>query len=270
MASSSKDDRAPSLWQMNKTQLFAEATRLGIVTHPTWTTGEVRQLIADKRAGMNQVTTPKGMASMTRDQLLAECDKLGVEYPSKPTKGQLMLIIRDSTTYGRANCVVTFGRHKGKLFSEVPHSYLAWSQKEVAAQGRDACTPELVSLSMYATEVFRKDLPFDPEASPSVPIPDDNASASSCWESHWSELTDVAKELNGYRAPWDIQRPVAPKAAPEQPTAAPKIAPKSGYYKRTQENENKEPMEQDVPPEVKKEVEDLMARLAAIKDRYNM
>ncbi|CAE7714502.1 unnamed protein product, partial [Symbiodinium sp. CCMP2456] len=227
MASSSKDNRPTSLWQMNKTQLFAEASKLNIVTHPSWIMGEVRQLIADK-------TRPDH--NPQRD---GERDPRSVDCRMRQAGGQLLLIIRDSTTYGRANCVVTFGRHKGKLFSE----------KEVEAQGWDACSPDLVSLSMYAAEVFEKDLPFDPEASPSVPIPEDNASVTSCWKSQWSELTDVAKELNGVRAPWGNQQPISPKATPKKQT----------------EDDGKEATQQDVPPEVKQDVEDLMARLAALK-----
>eukprot|EP00439_Symbiodinium_sp_Y106_P002668 s13730_g1.t1 len=82
MASSSNE--APkTLWQMNKVQFLAEATRLGITTHPSWSTGEVRQLIADKRKESTETgMVPKGLASMTKDQLIEECAKLGITPPA--------------------------------------------------------------------------------------------------------------------------------------------------------------------------------------------
>ena len=216
MASSSNE--APkTLWQMNKVQLLAEATRLGITTHPSWSTGEVRQLIADKRKESNETgMVPKGLASMTKDQLIEECAKLGITPPAGATKGHMQLLIRDSTTAGKGNSVVMFGRHQGKLVKEVPKAYLEWCIMEIAAKGKDGCGQDLVNLGSYAETVLHKKTTkaYNPEEDPLVPLPPDDASESSVWGSEWSALTSMAKSMN--ESVESRQRPFPPKAAPKQ------------------------------------------------------
>ncbi|CAE7251490.1 unnamed protein product [Symbiodinium sp. KB8] len=166
MASSSSD--APkNLWQMNKVQLLAEATRLGITTHPTWSTGEVRQLISDKRkTSADTGAVPKGLASMTKDQLSEECIKLGITPPTGATKGHLQLLIRDTVTAG-----------------QLSHDVRSWQPRG-----------DLVNLASYAETVLDKKMAkgYNPEDNPAVPLPPDDASVGSAWESERSALTEVA------------------------------------------------------------------------------
>ncbi|OLP74990.1 Copia protein [Symbiodinium microadriaticum] len=249
MASSSGDP-PKNIWQMNKVQLLAEATRLGITTHPSWSTGEVRQLVLDKRKESTEAgAVPKGLASMTKDQLMEERSKLGIVPPAGATKGHMQLLIRDTVTTGKGNSVVMFGRHSGKLFQEVPRAYLEWCVMEVKAKGRDGCSQDLVNLASYAETVLTKKAikGYNPEDNPAVPLPPDDASVSSAWESEWSALTAAAKSMNEIAD--TKQRPFLPKAAPKRP----------------QEAAESHRMQQEPPPEAKAEIEELMGRLPALK-----
>ena len=191
---------------------------------------------------------------MTKDQLTEECAKLAIVPPAGATKGHMQLLIRDTVTTGKGNSVVMFGRHSGKLFQEVPKSYLEWCVMEVTAKGRDGCSQDLVNLASYAETVLTKKAikGYNPEDNPAVPIPPDDASVSSAWESEWSALSAAAKSMN--EAVEAKQRPFLPKAAPKRP----------------QEITESHRMQQEPPPEAKAEIEELMGRLAALKDRYNL
>ena len=50
MASST--NQVENVWHMNKTQLLAKALNMGITTHPSWSVGELRQLIQEKKKAM--------------------------------------------------------------------------------------------------------------------------------------------------------------------------------------------------------------------------
>ena len=75
--------------------------------------------------------------------------------PEKATNGLLTLLIRDSCTKNKGDAVVTFGRHRGKLFKEVPRNYLEWAVQEVKQRGPEGSSPDLVSLSTYAAQVLK-------------------------------------------------------------------------------------------------------------------
>ena len=105
---------------------------MGITVHHTWSVGELRQLIQEKKRSLGETSDiPKGLASMNKTQLLEQCKVLGLEVPEKATNGLLTLLIRDSCTKNKGDAVVTFGRHRGKLFKEVPRNYLEWAVQEV-------------------------------------------------------------------------------------------------------------------------------------------
>ncbi|CAE7506765.1 GIP [Symbiodinium sp. CCMP2592] len=173
--------------------------------------------------------------------------------PEGATNGLLALKIRDSCTKHKGDAIVAFGRHKGKLFKEVPQSYLERAVKEVRQRGPDGSSADLVSLSIYANQVLQKTNPIteDPEENALVPIPLESSSASS-WSEVWSELTPAAKGMN---RKVDTERAPSSKRTPDQ-----------GNHGETEA----EKMIQDVPPGVKAEVEELMARLASLRDKYNI
>ena len=193
MASSSTATHpTENVWHMNKTQLLSKAMEMGITVHTSWSVGEIRQLIQEKKKALGITSeVPKGLASMNKAQLLEQCRLLDIGVPEKATNVHLMLLIRDCCTKHKGDAVVPFGRHKGKLFKEVPQSYLRWAIQEVKARGPEGANPELVSLSVYGAHVL-KDNPgegYDPEQSPLVPIPADTSSVVSWGEDSGSELT---------------------------------------------------------------------------------
>ncbi|CAE7698950.1 RE1 [Symbiodinium sp. CCMP2592] len=206
-----------NVWKMNKTELMAEAMRLNLTVHATWSVGEIRQVITDHKRESGESSIPKGLASMTLDQLKAQAVEYQIEIPTKPTKGQLQMLIRDAATRNKAEALVTFGRHRGKLFKEVPSQYLDWAMKEVEARGVENSGPDLVSLANYARSLMEPEetITYNPEADARVPLPSEDGSS---WETHWSELTETGKMMNagmGYGAK-AMARPTEqlPKAAP--------------------------------------------------------
>ena len=141
---------------LSKTQLMEKATQMGITVHHTWSVGELRQLIQEKKRSLGETSDiPKGLASMNKTQLLEQCKVLGLEVPEKATNGLLTLLIRDSCAKNKGDAVVTFGRHRGKLFKEVPRNYLEWAVQEVKQRGPEGSSPDLVSLSTYAAQVLK-------------------------------------------------------------------------------------------------------------------
>ncbi|CAE7256949.1 GIP [Symbiodinium sp. CCMP2592] len=245
------------LWKMTKTELTSEALRLNLTIHSSWSVGEIRQVIIDAKKDSGETSSvPRGLASMTLDQLKSQAQELEIPVPHRATKGQLQMMIRDLVTRDKAEAVVTFGRHRGKLFKEVPSQYLEWAMKEVQARGTENSGPDLVSLANYAKSIFEPEpqVMYDPELDPKVPLPSES---SSCWESHWSELTETGVRMNqkvGYR---------------EEAAQLPKASPKK---RATAEGSQATPgsMDQDVPKEVKDEINALMGRLAALKDKHGL
>ena len=268
MASST--NQVENVWHMNKTQLLAKALNMGITTHPSWSVGELRQLIQEKKKAMGHTSDiPKGLGSMNKTQLLEQCRILGLEVPEKATNGLLTLMIRDSCTKNKGDAVVTFGRHRGKLYKEVPRSYLEWAIQEVRERGPEGSSPDLVSLSTYAAQILQDKGAYhrDPEETAVVPIPPESSSASS-WSEVWSELTPPARELNKM-----VEHTNKPKS--QMPVPGYKDSKRTTPTKRTPDRSEREgagieKMNQDVPPGVQAEVEDLMARLASLRDKYNL
>ncbi|CAE7859512.1 unnamed protein product [Symbiodinium necroappetens] len=253
-----------NIWRMNKTQLLSEAVRLNLTVHTSWSVGEIRQIISDhRRTSEQESSVPKGLASMTLEQLKTQASELQIPIPPRATKGQLQLLIRDASTREKAEAIVTFGRHKNKLYKEVPTQYLEWAMLEVRERGVESSGPDLVSLANYAKAKLRPEEveSYNPEINPRVPLPVES-SASSCWETHWSELTETALQMNtrvGYPAK-------EAETHAQQRTPTPK---KRSTASGSQAGEKK-PMDQEVPQEVREEIETLMSRLAALKDRHGL
>ena len=254
-----------SVWKMNKTQLMSEAMRLHLTVHPTWSVGELRQMVSDsRRAGEETSQVPRGLASMTLEQLKEQATEFRLTIPPTPTKGQLRLMIRDAATHRKGDAVVTFGRHKNKLFKEVPLAYLEWAMKEVQERGQESSGADLVSLAMYAKAKLMPEetAVYDPEINPRVPLPEESSS-SSVWESHWSEVSENNRQMivkAGYRE--------------EQAKAEEFGSPSTEKLKRrsatTGSRDNAKKMDQEVPDEVREEINELMTRLAALKDKHGL
>ena len=174
-------------------------------------------------------------------------------------------MIRDACTKSKGDAVVAFGRHRGKLFREVPVSYLKWAIQEVKERGPEGSSPDLVSLSTYAAHVFQggPEMEKDPEEDARVPIPADGVSVVSWGEDGWSELSSEARSLNS-----QVGRTDASKATPKDLTRS--SSTKRISATKGRDGGEKDKMNQDVPPEVKAEMEALMTRLAALKDKFGL
>ena len=69
--------------------------QLGIPVRKEWTVLELRSIISEQKEEPNH-NELKGLSSMKLDQLLAKAREAGIEIPTKPTRGLLMRLIRDS------------------------------------------------------------------------------------------------------------------------------------------------------------------------------
>ena len=86
------------IWEMTKVELLERARSLGCLVHPTWTVGEIRQVVSEKQRQLTgEDSVPKGLSSMTLAQLKKTCAELQLAMPSNPTTGQLLRLIRDQT-----------------------------------------------------------------------------------------------------------------------------------------------------------------------------
>ena len=121
-------------WQMTKTELLAEANRLGLAPHPDWTAVELRSAITEMIGDQKGGTLPKGLSSMKLQELKEEAEKIGLEYGEKVTRGALIRNIRDY--HGTpSNTVMTIGKHRGNTYAQIPLSYGRWADAEEKVNG---------------------------------------------------------------------------------------------------------------------------------------
>ncbi|CAE7835178.1 RE2 [Symbiodinium microadriaticum] len=229
------------IWEMTKVELLERACSLGCLVHPTWTVVEIRQVVSEKQRQLTgEDSVPKGLSSMTLAQLKTTCAELQVAMPSNPTKGQLLRLIRDQTQ-APGNTVVPFGRHRGRLFSEVPESYLRWTMEETQRNG-DNASPDLIRLSNYAKsrlEPQEKEMPYDPEFNAKIPyVASEGEEISSLGSWSMAMSPEGITKGKGYSSP-NKDLPLAPKS----------LAKRRNPVERQEKNR----MDQDVPDDVKAE-----------------
>ena len=240
--------RGPALWKMNKMELEAEAFRLGAVVHRSWTTAELRAVIQQHRDlyEPDEEKLPKGMSTMKLEELIAIAESLGADVPQRPTRGIVQHLIRQHAL-GMGHHVVGFGRHRGKLFREVPPDYLEWAAREVAAKGESA-SPDLIILAEYGTKkkknTERMRRSEDPEATATVPYePSENSGTASSW----TRVLPTGTHPHG----------AYPKARGRTRALE--------TYRMDREN-----MDQDIPYSVVDEIQELETRLAILRDRHGL
>ena len=119
--------RAP--WQMTKTELLAEANRLGLAPLPGWTAGELRSAITEVTAEANKGNLPNGLSSMRLQDLKEEAMKIGLPVGEKATRGSLMRSIRNFHATPN-DTVMTVGKHKGNTYEQIPIPYANWADAE--------------------------------------------------------------------------------------------------------------------------------------------
>ncbi|CAE7456103.1 RE1 [Symbiodinium sp. CCMP2592] len=124
------------VWKMNKSQLMEECRRRGLAIGEKWTCPELRTVIlADKEFETKNKgqAVPKGLSSMSLQELKDEAMKMELEVRTNDTKGSLMLRIRDAGA--PSDTVMTIGRFRGTTFAQIPENYGDWASEEERRNG---------------------------------------------------------------------------------------------------------------------------------------
>ncbi|CAE7207103.1 GIP [Symbiodinium sp. CCMP2592] len=233
-------------WTMNKTQLLAECTRRSLAVDPKWTVTELRHVLAGDSKHYHYRESPpevpKSISKMTRDELVSEAEKLGIEVGTKDPKGAIMMRIRDHAAPDTT--MMTIGRFRGESFVNIPDSYGDWASEEERING-DNMHPEMKryvtwrrnhkarkSSAGYINKNKARNY-LDVEASaliPPPPISETGASSSAVWDM-----------VEGMGNP-----PSATAKATSRPTRRP-----------LEEDKNARRMERDVEPHMLEEIRNL-------------
>ena len=170
--------KTPSPWSLRKDELIVELRRRGIAVHESWSVPELRTLLVERRSdGQDDPVEVKGISKMSHQQLVDECRRLDIKLPEKPTRGHMMLLIRDMKK-SPGHTVMSFGRYKGWHYSEVPKGYLEWAVAET--NKNESGSQDLVRFAKWAKEHLtmketlsfpNEDLARDPEALAVIPPP---------------------------------------------------------------------------------------------------
>ncbi|OLQ01617.1 hypothetical protein AK812_SmicGene15619 [Symbiodinium microadriaticum] len=240
-----------NIWHMTKADLIKYGTDIGVTLHSSWTVPEIRAVIQERRSKANPSQTPKGLANMTLAELRAKASELQVMINDSMGKGEIIKHIRDFTRAPDEE-VVSFGRFRNYMYKDVPESYLMWAIRETKANV--GASDDLKRLANWAaTREDYKNKVDDPEENAVIPYqPEMDARSATGSAGSWSMVD---------------QRPLPPTKGYAKAKA---IAPQSGIKKLRDDPINQMPMQQDVPPEVEQELNVLMARMAALRDQYNL
>ncbi|CAE7216452.1 RE2 [Symbiodinium sp. CCMP2456] len=243
--------RPKNLSEFTKAELITEATARNLWFHPSWTSTEIRSLIQeDRRRPSGNHPADAGMSRMTVDQLKEKAMELGYHLPPYATKGTIMRILRDQKGMGSSS-ILTFGRFKGKMFSETPENYRTWALREVSSNENPS--EDLVMFAnWWQGELHRwRDSPhragstatsidyLDPEENATIPYVED-ANSTTSWDMVTREA--LASPYPGAKAK---SRPVSSSQPPVTP-----------YRRRTLETESPTAIRMDL--EVPREVGDVL------------
>ncbi|CAE6922017.1 RE2 [Symbiodinium sp. CCMP2592] len=183
MATSPAATKQPCVSQMNKAALLSELQQRNMTVHPKWTVPELRSILSEERAKEKAGNVPKGLSSMTLDDLKKTAANLNIVLPDNTNRGLIMRMIRDSTE-DKSEHIMTFGRYKGYLYEEVPMGYRKWAQEEIRRNTN--ASDDLRMFAMWAeqdenkmTHAQAKSYYADPETTAVVPY---NPEEESNWE----------------------------------------------------------------------------------------
>eukprot|EP00439_Symbiodinium_sp_Y106_P038872 s1984_g4.t1 len=215
----------------------------------------------EQRQATKTASPVKGLSSMTLGELQNKCTELGLHTPEKATKGLLMRMIRDQTAPPDQE-IVTFGRYKNHKMCEVPQGYLEWSIRET--ESNPNASNELRHMAAYAKakfekETVHKEMVADPEVNAVIPYHEEETRSSRSSRTTWSMVQGTSSK--GYAN----QEPIRPG-----PKGAAKASPKSLVRKNPEDEQRPQPMQTELPPEARQEINELMTRLAVLRDRYNL
>ncbi|OLQ11876.1 Copia protein [Symbiodinium microadriaticum] len=248
--------KPPAISSMNKTQLLAECTRLGLVVHRTWTVEELKAVIQEHRME-NVAHHPghqmKSVTSLNMPELKAKATEMGIDYPTNVTKGNLLRLIRDSLATPGSE-LMKIGKYKGFEFQEIPAAYGEWASKEVRCSSNPHV--ELVRFAKWwdnnQTTTYAGAKTSIEEHSV-IPYPSSHTEESSVWGdySDWGIARDEPKEATTMRGTYESGYK----------------APIRGNNKRSSAHTSVVEMDAETDPGTLAEIQALEARLAALKDK---
>ncbi|CAE7772812.1 unnamed protein product, partial [Symbiodinium sp. CCMP2456] len=141
--------KPPAISKMTKVQLLEECTRVGLVVHRNWSVEEIKAVIQEHRMA-SSTTSPsyqmKSITNLTLPELKMKADELGVLYPAKITKGNLLRLVRDHVATP-ATELMKIGRYTGWEYGEIPRQYGMWAAREIRMSGNPH--PELVRFAQW-------------------------------------------------------------------------------------------------------------------------
>ncbi|CAE7724502.1 GIP [Symbiodinium sp. CCMP2592] len=254
--------RPKGLWEFTKDELLTEAQARGLWVNPRWTVPQIRDMIKDDLE--NEATTssatsgelPPGVSKMTLAQLITMAEDLNVKVPPGTTKGGVLRLIRDQAGGGQ-QLVMTFGRHRGCLFTETPLSYRRWAISEAASS--KTASEDLVAYASWckknlekSTQPRRYVAEDDPELNATTPYVPEDSEALSWVLMPKDNTTDT------------------------RPTTTPKAKAGGGYRRplptssASSEFGSRPEMQTEMDAEVMDEIQHLETRLAVIRDRHGL
>ena len=253
-------------WQMTKTELLAEANRLGLAPHPDWTAVELRSAITEMIGDQKGGTLPKGLSSMKLQELKEEAEKIGLEYGEKVTRGALIRNIRDYHDTP-SNTVMTIGKHRGNTYAQIPLSYGRWADAEEKVNGANM-HPDLRRYVMWYRRNRNGNLPEpvttlekmnNPEKYAVVDEQSQNLDGAS--ELSWDEVRSLAsasRTKKGYND--DRQLLVKPKETASSSSSRPAKRP-------VDKDQGVARMGIEPDPKITDEIKALETRLATLKQQ---
>ncbi|CAE7678552.1 RE2, partial [Symbiodinium sp. CCMP2456] len=245
--------KPPAISKMSKTELLSEASRLGLVVHRSWTVEEIKATIMEHRMNdpaYKQAATMKSITNLTLHELKEKADTLGVQYPAKITKGNLLRLIRDFVSTPGTE-LMKIGRYKGFEFQEIPRQYGMWAAREIRMSPNPH--PELIRYAKW-WEQYEYEIHYGDgdtlEANATVPYTED--------ATQWS----VSSGTEGWDKVSDKGQSHAAKDLPIDPRANKRATSSSGY-----DPEVMNAMETEMDPATLEEIIALETRLAALKQK---
>ena len=242
---------------MTKTELISECGRLGLVVHRSWTCEELKATIMEHRMNdptQKQASLMKSVTSLTLAELKEKADELGVMYPEKVTKGNLLRLIRDANSTPGSE-LMKIGKFKGYEFQEIPRQYGMWAAREV----RMSADPhvELVRFAKW-WEAKEYELHYGDQGSieenATVPYQDETTSGAASSTVGWDLVTEARTRRKDQNPPADLH---VAKDLPFDPRATKRGVPSEGYPA----------MEAEVDPNTLEEIKALETRLAVLKQK---
>ena len=139
------------LSRLTKTQLIEKLRSLGQEPENGWTSVEIRSRIGELT--QRDRSLPLGVnTNSTRMELRKKCEELGVNVTDQMTRGQLMRKLRETQedlTRPTDDDVITFGKHNGLMYREVPKEYIDWARTTVEQDPLN-CSRQLRRLVLWA------------------------------------------------------------------------------------------------------------------------